>query len=815
MKTKRHHDSRRPRLDLPAGLHLTNANELRVAFGRDLDLSARQTGGVSDFHLDRVWASRDKLCARQMPFRAKALRELTLVGLMVLAVAMNALAQPVITSQPQNQTNIAGSTAMFTVGATGTPPLTYQWRSYANSTTFTNIPWGTNDMLALSNVQPTTRKFGVVVTNVEGAVTSVLASLTVLVPPTITAQPTNFLRLSLGASVSNRVTASGTTPLFYQWQLNGTNLPNRTNALIVLTNLQLAHVGDYTVIVTNAAGSTNSQVARLNIDPAFTKITTGRVVTDLATSLGVTWGDCDNDGWLDLFVPNTTAFPSPNGGGDYLYRNNRDGTFSFVTNAGVGADMRDSPDGVWGDYDNDGFLDLFVSDFGQNCSLFHNNGNGSFTKITTGSLVTLTAWFDGAAWGDYDNDGFVDLFIANGNTAQASRWANFLYRNNGDGTFSRITSGNIVTDLGVGRGSAWGDFDNDGRLDLFASNAYFITNFLYRNNGNGTFARITSGPIGTDLGDSRGCVWGDYDNDGYLDMFVANGGRTSSQSSFLYHNNGDGTFTKITSGSIVNDGGHSIGCVWGDYDNDGFLDVFVANIGGENNFLYHNNGDGSFTKVTTGSLVNDGGESCGCAWGDYDNDGFLDLIVGNGGNPLNGNPPDSHNFLYRNSGNSNSWLTLKLVGTVSNRSAIGAKVRLKAFFAGATRWQLRQISGGDGVGGQNGLRAHFGLGNATNIDAVRIEWPSGTVQELRDVAVKQFLTVKEPPRLCSPGITNGVFSFALKGGRGFQYDIQSSSNALDWASAGSVTVTNFSGNTTFSEPADVNARSRFYRAVSP
>jgi hypothetical protein len=335
--------------------------------------------------------------------------------------------------------------------------------------------------------------------------------------------------------------ASGTERLFYQWRLNGTNLSNQTNALIILTNLQMTHVGDYTVVVNNVAGSTNSQVARLNVDPTFTKITTGPIVTNLATTSGLTWGHFDNDGFLDLFVPNSDI--PPNVGVNSLYRNRGDGTFSVVTNAGLSAQRRNSLVGVWGDYDNDGFLDLFVTDGGQACSLYRNQGNGTFTKVTNGGHVTIVGVYDGAAWGDFDRDGFIYLFIATASGVQGTRLSNFLYRKNGDGTFTRVTSGNVATDLGNARSCAWGDCDDDGRLDLFVPNAYFITNFLYRNTGGGSFARVTSGIVATELADSRGCGWGDYDNDGYLDLFVANGGRTSTQSSFLYHNNGDGMFT--------------------------------------------------------------------------------------------------------------------------------------------------------------------------------------------------------------------------------------------------------------------------------
>jgi hypothetical protein len=227
---------------------------------------------------------------------------------------------------------------------------------------------------------------------------------------------------------------------------------------------------------------------------------------------------------------------------------------------------------------------------------------------------------------------------------------------------------------------------------------------------------------------------------------------------------------------------------------------------GQNNVLYHNNGDGTFTRVTEGSVVNDGGNSVGCAWGDYDNDGFVDLFVSNG---AFGNV-SQHNFLYRNNGNSNNWIKIKLVGTVSNRSAIGAKVRIKATIGGKTVWQLREISGG---GEGQSLLAHFGLGNATNIDIVRIEWPSRFVQEMQDVAVKQFLTVTEPPRLKALGfLPDGSFQLSLTGGIGLSYDIQTSTDLAVWSLL--TTVTNTSRTISVIDTTAAGSGRRFYRALS-
>jgi hypothetical protein len=335
------------------------------------------------------------------------------------------------------------------------------------------------------------------------------------------------------------------------------------------------------------------------------------------------------------------------------------------------------------------------------------------------------------------------------------------------------------------------DYDDDGRLDLFVtSNGGFTPsgqgedNALYHNDGPGGFTKLTNAQDGIPLHDggfSRGCAWGDYDNDGHLDLFVA--GRTN----LLYHNKGDGTFEKINSGEMVNDVtlNESIGCSWVDYDNDGYLDLFVVNVS-DKNFLYHNNGNGTFTKVNSGSLVNDDPtlSHIDAAWADYDNDGFMDVvIVANAG----------HNSLFHNNGISNGstnhWINLKLVGTASNRPAIGAKVRLKATIGGKTFWQRRDIGASTSQEGQSDLRASFGLGDATNIDTVRIEWPSGTIQELHNVGTKQFLTVTEPARL-KGSIIGGQFQLALNGGVGFTYAVQVSTNLADWTSLTNLVTTN-------------------------
>jgi len=525
----------------------------------------------------------------------------------------------------------------------------------------------------------------------------------------------------------------------------------------------------------------------------FTKITSGAIVNDGGSSAGCAWGDFDNDGFEDLFVANS------NGEDDFLYRNNRNGTFTRVTTGSIVTSGGYSTGCAWGDFDNDGYLDLFVANGGDgspaNNFLFRNNGNGTFTRINAGPVGTDFMAALTAAWADYDRDGWLDLFVGDYGGAN-----NQLYRNTGAGSFTRVVGHAFVDSQSIG--CAWGDYNNDGFPDLFVARGQGELNRLYRNNGNGTFAAVPSSSPGYDH--SVSADWGDYDNDGILDLFVGAGGNLIQISSALYRGDGAGAFA---SSGIVTDAGYGATCAWGDYDNDGFLDLLLARQHGQNNLLYHNNGDGTFTRVTTGSVVNDGGNSVGCAWADYDNDGFLDMFVGNGAWTGAGN-----NFLYHNDGNGNHWLKLKLIGGPSNHAAIGAKVRLTTSIGGVQRWQMREISGGNGFC-QNSLVAHFGLGSATNADVVRIEWPSGTVQELHNVGANQFLTITEPPGLQAAGLQpDGSFKMLLTGASGLRYDLQTSSNLALWTFW--QTITNTSRTISITVSNATGFAQRFYRAVA-
>jgi hypothetical protein len=605
--------------------------------------------------------------------------------------------------------------------------------------------------------------------------------------PRITTQPAEQ-SVSLGANVTEIVTASSVNALNYQWRFNGTEIGEAISRTLILTNVQMADVGGYSVVVTDSSGSVTSLVARLDVDTAFVKITLGNLLTASDNPVPCAFGDYDADGFVDLFLGTVNTNP------DVLYRNNGDGTFARLTQALAGPIVSTPGESLgcaWVDYDNDGLLDMFVANGGfmgnQENFLYRNTGQGRFERVkgaVAGRIVTDADPSFAASWDDFDHDGFVDLFVANGGFYGNSK--NALYRNQGNGTFSRVTTGDLVNTSAACTGGIWGDYNNDGFRDLFLANYSGQKNALYRNNGDGSFVKMGAsfvGSIATDVGNALGAAWGDYDNDGNLDLFVTT---RNAQPNFLYHNQGDGTFVRVTNSipeaDITNKGERSHGCAWGDYDNDGYLDLFVVNKYAKN-FLYHNNRDGTFTKITAGSFVNEiaaaGLEGHACAWIDFDNDGFLDLFE----------TTFSKNALYHNNGNNNGWLSLKLVGTVSNRSAVGAKVRVNATIRGKSLWQLREVSSGGTFGSPNDLRACFGLGDATNIDIVRIEWPSGTVQEVRNVAPKQFLTFTEPARL-NGSVAEGQYQLVLNGGIGFTYGVETSTNLVDWAPLTKVQTTN-------------------------
>ena len=456
----------------------------------------------------------------------------------------------------------------------------------------------------------------------------------------------------------------------------------------------------------------------------------GEIVTDGGISTGACWGDYDNDGFVDLFIANW------NNDDNFLYRNNGDRTFTKIIEGTIAHDGGLSSGPCWGDYDNDGYLDLFVSNQqNQSNFLYHNNGNGTFTKVTEGDIVNDYGHNHTSTWGDYDNDGYLDLFVAD--VGQD----NLLYKNNGDGTFEKITQGHIVHDGLASNGGSWADFDNDGDLDLFVPNKNGADNVLYQNNGDGSFILLTDNPAASDGGNSNGGSWGDYDNDGDLDLFVSNGPFFfTGENNALYRNDGDGVFTKITDSPVARDSAKSMSGCWGDFDHDGDLDLFVTNYV-HDDMLYTNNGDGTFTQETDGMIVNMATFATGVGAGDYDNDGDLDLFLACWEN--------QNNILYRNDTQGNHWIRIRCVGIRSNRFGVGAKVRIRATIHGKPVMQMREIRTHFGYRSQSATEVHFGLGDAASIEMMRVEWPLGQIDEMREISSNQIIEVTE-----GKGITN-------------------------------------------------------------
>ena len=495
-------------------------------------------------------------------------------------------------------------------------------------------------------------------------------------------------------------------------------------------HVRATHAATCSVLLTLSLGTARPANAQ-----TFTLANSPDIAAHNSFSTGATWVDYDDDGDLDLYV--VTGFAANNA--NVLYRNDA-GTLVRVINVPLVLDNADTACSTWADYDNDGHIDCFISNLvNTGGMLFHGQGGGALALDTGAGLTSSALKGAGCAWGDYDNDGFVDLVVAALFGQLNIATPNRLFHNNGDGTFTEVTGVDpaLVTDSH--HHPTWSDFDGDGDLDLFfASGAVGATKLdrLYRNQltetGTATFTPITTGIIATDPRDSQTLTWVDYDNDGDLDLYAINYTSVPNQ---LYRNDG-GTFTKITNaGPISTELGSNHGAVWGDFDNDGDQDVFVVrDLNGFDRY-YRNEGNGTFVRISTGALVTQPFSSYGATAGDYDQDGDLDLFVPTARS-------EGASLLFRNDlAPGNHWLRVVCRGTTANRSAIGAKVRVHAVIGGVGRWQMREILAATSYGGPSALEAHFGLGDATVADTVRIEWPGGATEQVSPVAADRRITL--------------------------------------------------------------------------
>jgi len=489
---------------------------------------------------------------------------------------------------------------------------------------------------------------------------------------------------------------------------------------------------------------------------------------------GAAFFDFDKDGNLDIFLVSGWQLEGDKiiKRGNHLYRNLGNGAFSNVTQqAGVAGNQ-------WGvgvcaaDYDSDGWMDLYVVNFGEN-ALYHNNGDGTFTDVAQQAGVADQRWGEAAAFFDADGDGELDLYVSNYVDASLSEvvtiertldWRGLakvmvgprgltgvpdvFYRNNGDGTFTDKTEESGLIDVfeAYGMGVCATDYDQDGDVDLYVANDA-QPNFLYQNNGDGTFMEVglLAGVSCSGYGDAQagmGVDFGDFDTDGDFDVIVTN---YTGEYSTLYRNSGDGFFDDVTEEVGLVEATH-LTMSWGvglfDADNDMDLDLFIANghiYPQVNSFPQYGesyeqpnklflNEQGHFKEYPLQGMCL---SSRGAAFGDYDNDGDIDILVTN---------IDAPPTLLRNdTGNQNSWLTLKLVGTNNNKSAIGAIVRATT----GKLTQVREVRSGSSYASQNDMRVHFGLGNSIKVDRLEVIWPDGQITQLSDIPARQMLTVRQ------------------------------------------------------------------------
>jgi len=474
---------------------------------------------------------------------------------------------------------------------------------------------------------------------------------------------------------------------------------------------------------TNSSNYSNKEIAIESQIPTslsqklltlFKDMTEESGVGALGNNHSVAFGDYNGDGFLDIYIVRGNWEPN------ILYRNNGDMTFADVTwLAGVG-DSGYGYHGMFGDYDNDGDLDIYVVNSNSPNVLYQNNGNGIFTDVAQQAGVANGGDGRGAIFFDYDNDGFLDIYVTN-----TYDQANVLFRNDHYGSFIDVTEEAGVGDNGDGNAIAPGDFDNDGDVDLYVVNFRDQADVLFQNNGNGTFTNISDQAGIENKGWGLGTAFADLDGDGLLDIYVTN---HYNQSNVYYHNNGDGTFTNIAEYVGLADQSSGRGVTLGDFDNDGDLDIYVANY--ESNFLYANE-NGEFVDLAQEVGVADSGNTYGVAFCDLDFDGFLDLNVVNWKN--------RPNSLYHNEGNSNHWIVIRTQGTNSNRDGIGTRIRIVT----QNKSQIREVTGGCGYLCQDSYFIEFGLGDSPSIDSLIVTWPSGIIDVYTGIAVNQYVTVIE------------------------------------------------------------------------
>jgi hypothetical protein len=470
---------------------------------------------------------------------------------------------------------------------------------------------------------------------------------------------------------------------------------------------------------------------------------------------GISFYDFDDDGWDDL------TYTQENGQDIIFYKNNN-GSFTKM-NYNI-SDTNDSKQIIWVDYDNDGDKDVFIANFNALNRLFNNNGNFVFTEVTLAAgFPNVNKYTYGASWGDYNKDGFLDVFLCSKDLSKTT--PNELYKNNGDGTFTNISASAGISNVGHQTFcAAFFDYDNDGDQDIYLANDRAVnTNILYRNNDDGTFTDV-SAVSGTNVGlNAMSTTIGDYNQDGWMDIYVTN----TPEGNALLSNNGDGTFTDVAIATGTNFNSIAWGAIFYDIENDADTDLYVSGMldgssGMLPSALYVNQGNNNFLIPNNVGLNNDDASSFSNACGDVNNDGYMDIAVVN--------QSLRNTFLWQYSGSTlNNWLKIKLQGTTSNKDGIGSKIEV---FANG-KSQYRYTLCGEGYLGQNSNFELFGLKDATTIDYIKINWLSGVEDILNNIDVNQAITVVENVGVLSieeysdndfnvyPNPSNGIFNIVF------------------------------------------------------
>ena len=462
---------------------------------------------------------------------------------------------------------------------------------------------------------------------------------------------------------------------------------------------------------------------------------------------GISFFDFNGDGLDDITLAGSNEY-------DFKFLKNIGGSFQ-LENLGINNTDYHIKQVIWVDYDNDGDNDFFAASFHDISRLYRNEGNGTFTDVTLAAGFSGVVYeIYGASWGDYNNDGYLDVFLS----VRDDVIPNLLYKNNGDGTFANVTIEAGLETVGyMSFCAVFFDYNNDGFQDIFVANdKYDFENLFYKNNGDGTFENVSEVSGTGILMDAMSATIGDYNNDGWLDLYITNsfpGPVGEVQGNVFFKNNGDETFTNIAdlNGTLFDN--DSWGSIFVDSDNDSDLDLYVSGqedgSAGLPSAFYENDGTGMFTIPTDCGLQDDTRESYSNAMGDIDNDGYPEMIV------MNNNHENL--FLWKNlTPHDNNWLKVKLQGVISNRMGIGSWIEISS----GGKVQYNYTLCGEGYLSQNSAYEFFGLADDVIVDYVKVTWLSGTVDYLENVSINQELTILEgssPPLSIDDEVVESIF----------------------------------------------------------